>query len=228
MSGRTGTVTLVVLPAILVLKAGQWSLEQWAQSAEWWKSIPFGLLALLILSFWLGILVNDLLNSDSPLREWWREHRKVFDVLSVVASHYDEPHELRIEIHCLTQFRRSVRNETLAVRVRVPLSFRPDDVRLVHQEQITIAKDGQKRIRLGTMSITKPGAPHANHSLWGEVIGTPDLLPGQHSMFASRNIVEIQVASQIYRVYIHILDKQRREQEHMYILREDELPAFSN
>jgi hypothetical protein len=40
-------------------------LERWAEHQEWWQSIPFGWLSLMFKIFWLGVLLQDLLNEKS-------------------------------------------------------------------------------------------------------------------------------------------------------------------
>ena len=145
-----------------------------------------------------------------------------------MAGHVEGQTNDRVDIICLLKFRKSLTDEALTVRVIVPLTFKKDDKKLVHQEKLTIAKDGEKRLRLGNLAITKPGAPFACHSIWGETIGTKDLDAGQHAIYASKNLIEIAVGVQTYRIYAHVLDTQRKEQAYVYLLPESDLPDFKN
>ena len=83
-----------------------------------------------------------MLNPNSALRHNWREWRKVFDVIAVMAGHVEGQTNDRVDIICLLKFRKSLTDEALTVRVIVPLTFKKDDKKLVHQEKLTIAKDG--------------------------------------------------------------------------------------
>ncbi len=164
-----------------------------------------------------------MLSDSSAVRHNWREWRKVFSVLGAHGHHLHDPE--RIDMVCALKFRKDFIG-TLVVRVIVPLPGREPDTKVVHQEAIDAAKDQEKILRLGSISITKPGDTFARHSLWGEKLGEKDLPANSHPIYASRNIIEISAGAQIFRIYAHILDAARKEQERVYLLTEDEVPVF--
>ena len=223
MSYKWPKPTYVAFPVAGVLPFVPHMLEHWAEHQEWWKCLPFGWISLVILAFGIGAFVQDLANDKSSLRYNWREWRKVFSVLTAHAAHLDNPE--RVDILCHLKFIKDFRGK-LIVRVIVPLADREPDIKVVHQEQIDIPKDGEKRLRLGSISITKPGDAFARHSLWGEILGEKDLKG--HAIYASRNIIEIVAGPQTFRIYAHVLDTVRKEHERIYLLRENELPEFYN
>ncbi len=227
MSFKRPKATYLALPAAFVPEGGKWMLERWAEHQQWWHGLPFGWMTLTILAFWVGVVVQDLMNEKSALRHNWREWKKVFDVLTVHAGHIQNGME-RVDIMCLLKFRRDIKNALLVVRVIVPLSFNEPDIKVIHQERLDIAGNGEKRLRLGNIAITRPGYEFARHSVWGEAIGGKDIALGQHTIYASKNIIEISIGSQTYRIYAHVLDVSRKEQSHIYLLTQDQLPEFKN
>jgi hypothetical protein len=223
MAYRSPKRTYLAFPFALLPGGIRWMLEHWAEHQEWWHAIPFGWLTITILAFGIGIVVQDLLNEKSALRHNWREWRKIFSVLNIHAAHLEDPE--RVDILCVLTFRKDV-NDVLSVRVVVPLLGRESDVKLVHREEVNVSKNEERRLRLGSIAITKPGDAFARHSVWGEKLGEKDLKG--HAIYASRNIIEISLGPQIFRIYAHILDVARKEQSHIYLLSEDELPEFRN
>ena len=223
MSYKWPKPTYIALPAAGIPPLAHQMLEHWAEHQDWWHSVPFGWITGAILVFWFGVLFQDLLNENSAIRHDVREWRKVFSVLNISAAHLNDPE--RIDIVCLMKFRKRF-DGLLTVRVVVPLAGRDSDIKLIHKERIDIADGEEKRLRLGSISITKPGDAFARHSLWGEKLGVQDV--NGHPIYAVRNIIEISVGPQTFRVYAHVLDATRKEQSHVYLLKENELPDFHN
>ncbi len=113
-----------------------------------------------------------------------------------------------------------------ATYLAIPIAFVPEVGKLV-LEQWAEHQEWWQGLPFAWMTVTILAA-FACHSVWGEAIGGKDLALEQHPIYASRNIVEISVASQTYRIYTHVLDTHRKEHAYVYLLTEDDLPDFSN
>ncbi len=135
----------------------------------------------------------------------------------------------RVDIYCFLKFRKDIRDQLLTVRVILTLSFKDDEARVVYQERISVAAGTEKRLRIGSISIARPGDPYARHDLWGAEIGEKDVRDANLMMCPySRNIVEISLPGQTYRVFAQLLNESREEQRRVYLLPEEHLPGFKN
>jgi hypothetical protein len=220
--------TYFAFPAAAIPEVGKSMLERWAEQHEWWQTLPFGWLTVVIVAFGVGVVIQDLVNEKSALRHNWREWRRIFDVLTVHASHVEKDNKERVDIFCRLKFRKTIDEALLTVRVIVPLPYREADVKLIHREKVSVAAEGEKTLRLGNIAIATAGQDFTCHSVWGDAIGGRDIAPGQYPIYASRNIIEISIASQTYQIYAHVLDVSRKEHAYVYLLTENDLPEFSN
>jgi hypothetical protein len=119
---------------------------------------------------------------------------------------------------------RDVNNKRLTVRVVTPLPAGGEFRNIIHQEQITAQRDTHKRLRLASIFIPRPHW-QPRHSIWGPVLGEPDLLAGQVTIVGrSQNIVEIVIGFQTYRAFVQISDPSRKDSCYINVLNEEELP----
>jgi hypothetical protein len=155
----------------------------------------------------------------------WRELRKVFEVLSVNTAHRTDQDAERVAIVCQLKFLKELNGARLTVRVVTGLPGRPSARQIVYQEQISGPKDFAKSLVLGSLPITRPGAPFARHAVWGPQLPGQDIAPGQVTMIpGARSIIELSVGPQSYRLYAQALDPTREDSTRLYLLCEDEFP----
>jgi hypothetical protein len=211
------------VPAPVILA---WSFVKEDMTAtQWWHHLPFLWMALTTLAYGVGWLASELANPVSDMRHNWREWRKVFEMLSANASHRLDQDAERIDIVCQVKFTREVKDARLTVRVVTGLPGRPSLRQIVFQEPISAPKDSTRVLVVGSLAITRPGAPFARHAVWGPQLPGRDIAPGQITMIpGARNIVEISVGPQAYRIYAQALDPTREESTRIYLLRENEFP----
>ena len=214
--------TLILpLPLAFVIGWAKDALTTWLNDLV----IPDWLPALLV-GLFVGLLINDVLNSRSWLRHNWRVWRRLFDVVTTHAGHHQSSPE-HIELICILKFKKTVKNAQLTVCVVTPFPTREDERRITHNEAIDLVKDSTKRLMLGNIAITRAGDPHACHSVWGERIGEKDLGLGQLPITGlSRVVLEVKVNHQTYSIYAHILEPNREESSKVYLLTEDQFPSL--
>jgi len=151
------------VPAPVILA---WSFVKEDMTAtQWWNHLPFLWMALTTLAYAVGWLVSELANPVSDLRHNWREWRKVFEVLSANASHRLDQEAERIDIVCQVKFIRDVKDARLTVRVVTGLPGRASLRQIVFQEPISAPKDSTRVLVVGSLAITRPGAPFARHAV---------------------------------------------------------------
>jgi hypothetical protein len=211
----------VPTPAILA-----WSfIKEDMTGTQWWHHLPFFWIIITTSAYAAGWLVNELVYPTSNMRHNWREWRKVFEVQSANTRHLVDQDAERIGIICQLKFRKDVKDARLTVRVVTGLPGRPSLRQIVLQESISAAKDSTKALTVGSLPITRPGAPFARHAVWGSQLPGRDIEPGQITMIpGARNIIEVSVGPQAYRIYVQALDSSREESTRLYLLREDEFP----
>jgi len=211
----------VPAPAILA-----WSfIKEDMAASPWWQHLPFRWMALTTLAYAVGSLLSEFANPTSDTANIWRQWRKVFEMLSASATYQTDQDAERIAIVCQLKFIREVKNSQLTVRVVTGLPGRPSLRQIICQEAITAPKDSTKRLVVGSLPITRAGAPFARHAVWGPQLPGRDIASGQITMIpGARNIIEVSVGPQVYRIYVQALDTSREDSTHLYLLREDEFP----
>jgi hypothetical protein len=173
----TKRVLLLFVPAPAILA---WSfIKEDMTATEWWHHLPFGWMALTTLAYAVGWLVSEFANPKSDTAQVWGQWRKVFDVLSASTTHRSDQDAERIDIVCQLKFRREVKDARLTVRVVTGLPGRPSLRQIVFQEPISAPKDSTKVLVLGSLPITRPGAPFARHAVWGPQLPGQNIAPGQ-------------------------------------------------
>jgi hypothetical protein len=55
----------------------------WSNPPDWLKNAPWSVVTALFVGLVAGQLLADWRNDKSPLREWWRRRRRLFDVIRV-------------------------------------------------------------------------------------------------------------------------------------------------
>lgn len=194
--------------------------------------------------FLLGTLHADLWNKNSQLKRWWRDLCRIFDVSAVSTRHiWDDSARYnteRVEIWCSIKFLKATRGSKLTVRVTSPLGTANPQTHLVINKSLgDVDRDFEYRFVIGSISIQGPlpqeeierrtsNGMHlgARHDVWGDAPGTPDIAAGQITMIpGSKNLIEINIGRQTYRVFATLLNTQRVDQSRVFILTEnDEIP----
>lgn len=211
------------VPAPVILA---WSfIKEDMTATQWWHHLPFLWMAVTTLAYAVGWLVSEFANPKSDTAYDWRQWRKVFEMLSANTTHRLDQDAERIDIVCRLKFIREVKDARLTVRVVTGLPARPSLRQIVFQERITTPKDSTRVLVVGSLPITRPGAPFARHAVWGPHLPGRDIGPGQITMIpGARNIVEVSVGPQAYRIYVQALDPNPEDATRLYLLREDEFP----
>jgi hypothetical protein len=187
----------------------------------WWPTIW-----IIAAAFFAGLVAEDIHNPRSYIREKLRYLRRRFEVIWTASVYCENPN--RVDLNCQLRFVRDIKEEILTVRIVQPYLTRPDRVSVVYQKKIpSAARDTIENIRLGSIAITKAGDTFARHSLWGPVLGEKDLSNGQVSITpSSKNIVEISLGPQTYRIYADILRDNMIADHHVYLLTEQTFPEL--
>lgn len=178
----------------------------------------------LVRSFIAGALWADLSNPESALRARWRDWRRVFETRAAYIQEAVEPHA-HYEIVLVFRVVRDLGPCRLTVRV-IELT-QPCRTHLVHNEAFPLLhKDHERRLRVGSVAITKPGDGFARHSVWGEELGAQRLSPGQTSILGmGRCLVDVTLAGQTYRLLVATCPpKMHGDPPPYYVLTEDEFP----
>ena len=211
----------LLLPPFVAAIVGK-SLEQWLGDQAWWKALPWGWITVVTGALILGALWADVRNPESALRARWRERRKVFELRAAYIQEALQPHA-HYEIVCVFRVLRDLGPCRLIVRVTE--LTRPNRTHVVHDEEFSrLPKDHERRLRLGSVAITKPGES-ARYSVWGEQLGST-VPSGQAGIpGAGRCLVDVQLAGQTYRVLVAACPpKMHGDPPPYYVLTEDEFP----
>lgn len=78
------TIRVTALPGIGSFTGVLWLMEQYASQTSWWSMIPWGVITLLVLGFWLG---HDVYDSNSVSRIWYRRLRSFGEFQNVITRH---------------------------------------------------------------------------------------------------------------------------------------------
>ena len=200
MSFRKPTHAYWSLWLIAVPYGFSWVLEAFIKTQPWWASLPLTWLTALFIAVGVGLVLGDAYNPHSWLRHNIREFNKVFEVNACFIGQELTPHQF-FEIVCLLKFTKDIKNATLIVRVIQVLPW-VNQVHVVHDEKITMPKDSERRLRLGSIPIPQSGDTYTRHALWGEALGEKDLLPNQSPLLADLAVIEISVNKQKYRASV--------------------------
>lgn len=206
--------------------------------------MPWLTLLAAALAFWAWAIYGDVVNHNSDLRTWWRQRRRVFEVVAVPVVHtwdYRSPRDTeRVEIRCILRFFQEALNPILNVRVTSPLGIQaaPARTRLIINRQLgqIVPQDAEYNILLGSIAITRPMPKEereqlklagletsARHNVWGETLGAVDIAQGQTTMIpGSRNLIEISIGSHTYRILIQLIQQDLESLRHVCVITEDE------
>lgn len=195
------------LPYALV--AAVWIAEIVGPSSSWWMEHvqpyvdPLGLLSV---AFLAGLVVHDVIDDNSWIRECWRTSIRKFEVTALTVSHpADEPK--RLEVNVWIRFLTDIKTATLAIRVHscTGMSYQPA-IHPIHIENLSnVMKDEKRTIRIAALAISYPGWKPV-HSIWGPSklsadLKAPSLIGG------SKNVVFLELAGpwmipQIHKFYV--------------------------
>ena len=95
-----------------------WLGEQQAAQAEWWASVPWGLLSFMALAWLFGVAYADFWNRDSALRAWVRWRFRLFEPgegIEIQKGHYAGAEYSRLGIKI--RFRKNLRNVSVLLHV---------------------------------------------------------------------------------------------------------------
>lgn len=212
------SLTLIAIPHGM-----SWVFETFIKTQQWWQSLPLTGLTWIFLAVGFGLILGDCYNKNSWLRHNLKELHKVFEVQACCISQEFEPHEF-FGIICLIKFTKNVKEAKLVIRV-IDIAHAGNSAHVVHDEKITMLKDSERRLRLGSLPVNSSVGRHA---VWGEKLGEVGLLPGQRPIYGTNSVVEVSVNKQTYRAYIkqlpeHITDKRAWVE----VLNESDLEAFN-
>ena len=222
---------LIFLPEISKIMLEKLA-ENLAENQTWIKTIPFGWMTAAIAAFFIGALVQDILNPRSLLRAWLRERGKVFDVVTLIGTWVPGP-PYRVDINCAIKLRKNINNKHLSIRYIFPLPGRPPMTGPIRYEKLeSVPKDQIIRFRLGSIRPSQPSLPGAESlaappSLWGEKLEEElDAKAQRTHIMGGRQLIVIEIGAQRYEAYFHVLSSisHGKENEYVHMLREDEFP----
>lgn len=226
MAYRKPTNPYWTLLLIAVPHGGNWIFETFIKTQNWWAELPLVWFTALFSAVGVGLVMGDLYNPHSWLRHNLREWSKVFEVKACFIGQEFSPHEF-FSLVCLLKFTRDIRDAKLIVKV---IQIRPggNHVQVVHFEKITMPKDSERSLRLGSIPVTHPGDPFARHALWGEILGDKDLLPNQHPIAGGPAVIEVSLSRQKYCAYVSQIPQHIGDARPEFsLMNEADLEAFS-
>lgn len=172
-----------------------WIVDTFGTSSAWWAANvqPYAD------SFWpyaigfvAGMLLQDVTNPQSWLRESWKEQINKFEVEGLRIGHsVDGPKRLEVNVHI--KFLRRLKSADLALRVHscTGMQYAPHIHPIKVEHLSDVMKDERHIIRLCTLVISHPGwTPY--HSTWGSAplsttMSAPALIRG------SKNVVYVEL-----------------------------------
>jgi hypothetical protein len=141
-------------------------LNSLATNSDWWTTNVKPLMDAywqLSIAFMLGLLVQDLVNPNSWLREAWRLLTRKFEIVTLETTFHAAPQ--RLILHAHIRFLANVPKGRLALKI---FGTRPSGVfRAPIRDLENITKGEQMTLVLATRVLAHPGwIPY--HSTWGD------------------------------------------------------------
>lgn len=204
---------------------GTQAAEKMLDSQEWWSSVQWGIGTLLFAAFGFGLVVQDIYNPQSEIRKTWRKWRRIFEVTQADTALVLDPHEY-LAIRCRVKFLKALKAPNLVVRVSEHLFFETR-TKIVHSEVLPDKeKDSELSLLLGSIPIMRPGwVPR--HRVWGTELAGVTPKDGQiHIGSGVKNVVEIVINKQVYRIYVTTPLQTEPEHALAHVTREEDIPLF--
>ncbi len=190
---------LTYIPAFIVLLFNMvlWMTGQFITSDSRWREIveswPMSFIWLGTICFLIGLFVQDLYNQNSWVMENWRVINKLFKVVTLHVGHIeDEPEHLSVIL--LIKYIREIKNGLITITVIPQNSEKKSNPFITHHEEnINCPSHRDRRITICSLRVPRPNKP-AIHSVWGEEVGSVDILDGQKTITpGSSNLVIVEV-----------------------------------
>lgn len=178
-----------------LIEGTRWLLEELAREQVWWHSVPFSWILALWGAFTLGLIVEDLANRGSWIRENLRTLQRIFELESVVPVHRISPQSEWLEITANIKFVRAIENVQMAVRVDANTNIPHAHERFVLQGEsyARAVADERKHFVLAIVPLKRYDGKALGYQCWGSRVRESGDVDRMRSLSAgTRNTVEIQ------------------------------------
>ena len=178
-----------------LIGVAHWLVEEFAREQAWWHAVPFAWLIVLWSAFMLGLIVQDVANPDSWLKENLRAMRRILILEGVVPVHRTSPQREWLEITARIRFVRAVQNAQLVVRVdaNTNVEHAREEFVLRNESCGHVATDERRQIVIAIVPLKRYDEQPLGYQCWGDRFRESGDVDGMYTLFAgTRSTVEIQ------------------------------------